>query len=153
MQVLNKQLAIARATAPMEAIKQPAKSTAFPLVSSADFIEHIKGQIDKMHDYSFDLIKACGAEIPDTVLAKYHSGDKSVFSKWLAKNFIDTDKKAIRDFMKNNKVFKSQSIQYMYAFEKILGAANKSDNHEKIIRGLLESDIGKVYQSLKKQIQ
>ncbi len=152
MQTLNKQLAVARATAPMEAIKKAVPTTGFPLVSSSDLIEHIKNQTDKLHDYSYDLIKALGAEIPDTVMAKYHSGDKSVFSKWLAKIFADTNAKKIRDFLKSNKIFKSQSIQYIYAFEKIVSVANKSDKPEVVIKQLADSDLGSVYKALKKQV-
>ncbi|MBO5705321.1 MAG: hypothetical protein J6R99_04860, partial [Alphaproteobacteria bacterium] len=96
MQTLNKQMMVARATAPMDAIKATPTENYGP-VSSADFLAHSEKMFDKLHEQSQDLTRAIGADIPDIVWNKYHAGDKTIFSKWLAKMLNAADKKQVRN--------------------------------------------------------
>ena len=67
MQTLNKQMMVARAAAPMDAIATaPAKNTA-GVISSIDFLKQCEREFDKLHEQSMDLTRATGAEIPDFV--------------------------------------------------------------------------------------
>ncbi len=148
MQTLNKQMMVARATAPMEAIKTtPTES--FGRISSADFLSQSERMFEKLHEQSQDLTRAIGAEIPDIVWKKYHAGDKTIFSKWLAKMLNAADKKQIRNTIKSDTVFKSQSVQFVRSFDKILSGAQEADNADKLTGTLLKTDLGQIYNILK----
>ena len=146
MQTLNKQMMVARATAPMDAIKS-APRTAIAGVSGNDFLKNL--DTDKLHELSMDLTKAIGSEIPDVVWKKYHDGDATIFSKWLAKMLGATDKKQIRDLLKSDSIFRSQASQFVRGFDKILDAADGTDTPDAVKSKLLKSDIGIIYTHLK----
>ena len=151
MQTLNKQMMVARASAPMDAIKA-APMESFGHVSAQDFLAQSEKMFEKLHEQSMDLTRAVGAEIPDVVWKKYHSGDKTIFSKWLAKMLNAAEKKQIRDMMKNDAVFRSQATQFVRSFDKILSAAQQADNSDKVSATLIKTDPGQIYISLKSYV-
>jgi hypothetical protein len=151
MQTLNKQMMVARAAAPMEAITT-APAAAFGRVSSQDFIRQSEKLIEKMHEQSLDLTRSAGVEIPDAVWKKYHGGDKIIFSKWLAKMLGAADKKRVRELLKSDTVFRSQAAQFIRAFAKMLSAAEQSDNAEMLAETLLKTDLGQIYTILKSNV-
>jgi len=144
LQTLNKQMMVARATAPMEAIKAAPAQT-FAKISSQDFIKQSEKMVEKLHEQSMDLTRSIGAEIPDAVLKKYHAGDKTIFSKWLARMLAAAEKKQIRDLLKSDAVFRSQATQFIRAFNKIMTGAEQADNKDMLIETLLKTDLGQVY--------
>ncbi len=146
MQTLNKQMMVARASAPMDAIKS-APAAAVAAVSGVDFLKNI--DFGKLHELSMDLTKAVGAEIPDVVWKKYHDGDATIFSKWLAKMLNASDKKQIRDLLKSDSIFRSQASQFVRGFDKILDAANQTDTPDSVKSKLLKTDVGNIYTHLK----
>ena len=146
MQTLNKQMMVARATAPMDAIKS-APRTAVAGVSGTDFLKNL--DMDKLHELSMDLTRAVGAEIPDVVWKKYHDGDTTIFSKWLSKMLTASDKKQIRELLKSDSIFRSQASQFVRGFDKILDAADGTDTPDAVKSKLLKSDIGNIYTHLK----
>lgn len=148
MQTLNKQMMVARATAPMEAINT-APAASFGRVSSQDFLKQSERMFEKMHEQSLDLTRAIGAEIPDVVWKKYHAGDKTIFSKWLAKMMAAADKKQVRDMLKSDAVFRSQATQFVRSFDKVLAGAQQADNSEKLSATLIKTDLGQIYVALK----
>lgn len=148
MQTLNKQMMVARASAPMDAIKS-APATSFASVSSRDFLKQSERMFEKMHEQSLDLTRATGAEIPDVVWKKYHDGDKTIFSKWLAKMMSAADKKQVRNMLKSDAVFRSQATQFVRSFDNVLGAARQADNADKLAATLIKTDLGQVYVALK----
>lgn len=151
MQTLNKQMMVARASAPMDAIKTaPAKS--FGHISSADFLTQSEQMLAPLHEQSMDLTRVAGAEIPDVVWNKYHSGDKTIFSKWLAKMLAAADKKQIRDMIKNDAVFRRQATQFVRSFDKILNNAQQTDNPDSVSAALIKTDVGHIYISLKSYV-
>lgn len=148
MQTLNKQMMVARATAPMEAINTtPTKN--FGKISSQDFLKQSERLFEKMHEQSIDLTQAIGAEIPDVVWKKYHSGDKTIFSKWLAKMMAAADKKQVREKLKSDAVFRSQATQFVRSFDNVLNGAKQADNTEKLTSTILKTDLGQIYVALK----
>ncbi|MDR1338134.1 MAG: methyl-accepting chemotaxis protein [Rickettsiales bacterium] len=151
MQTLNKQMMVARATAPMEAIKAT-PSASYGRISSADFIRQSEKLMEKIHEQSLDLTRSTGAEIPDAVWQKYHAGDKTIFTKWLARMLGAADKKRVRELLKSDTVFRSQATQFTRSFGKILNAAEQSDNSEMLVGTLLKTDLGQVYVALKSHI-
>lgn len=151
MQTLNKQMMVARATAPMDAIKTAPAET-FGKVSSADFLAQAERMFDKLHDQSQDLTRAIGADIPDVVWKKYHAGDKTIFSKWLAKMLNAADKKQVRSTIKSDAVFKSQAVQFVRSFDKIMSGARDADNPDKLTATLLKTDLGQIYGILKNNL-
>ncbi|MCQ2574838.1 MAG: hypothetical protein MJ156_01895 [Alphaproteobacteria bacterium] len=147
MQNLNKQMVIARASAPMEAIKTtPIES--FKQISKEDFNRQSKTMLNKLHEQSVDLTRSMGADIPEVVTKKYNNGDETIFSKWLAKILTAADKKKIRELIKTDSVFRSQVVQFVHSFEKILTLAKQTTNSEVIIATLSKSDLGRIYNSL-----
>ncbi len=149
MQDLNKQIAVARATAPMEAMKTATPSqSSYGRISSQDFLKQTEKSLAKMHEQSLDLTKATGAEIPDTVWQKYHGGDTAIFSKWLAKMLGMADKKKVQEMIKKDSVFRSQASQFVRSFEKILDGANQTDNGESLKNILLKTELGQIYTRL-----
>ena len=148
MQTLNKQMMVARATAPMDAIKT-APMESFGKISSADFLAQSEKMFEKLHEQSQDLTRATGADIPDVVLKKYHAGDKTIFSKWLAKMMNAADKKQIRNMIKSDTVFRSQATQFVRSFDKIMNGAREADNADKLAATLLKTDLGQIYMALK----
>ena len=151
MQTLNKQMMVARASAPMEAIKTtPAQQ--YGRVSTKDFLAQSEKVFTKMHEQSLDLTRATGVEIPDTIWKKYHDGDKAIFSKWLAKMLTAADKKQIREMLKNDSVFRSQATQFVRSFDNIMTTSKSVDNPDKIATALLRTDLGKIYTALKGHI-
>lgn len=151
MQTLNKQMMVARASAPMDAIKN-APSETFGHISSQDFLAQSEKMFEKLHEQSMDLTRTAGAEIPDVVWKKYHSGDKTIFSKWLAKMLNVADKKRIREMMKGDAVFRSQASQFVRGFDKILNSAKQTDNEDKVSATLIKTDLGQIYVRLKNYV-
>lgn len=151
MQTLNKQMMVARATAPMDAIAT-APGASFGRVSGQDFLKQSERMFEKMHEQSLDLTRAAGAEIPDVVWKKYHGGDKTIFSKWLAKMLNAADKKQIRDLLKSDAVFRSQATQFVRSFDKVLGGAKQADNADQLSATLIKTDLGQIYVALKGHI-
>jgi len=151
MQTLNKQMMVARASAPMDAIKATPTET-FGHISSQDFLAQSERMFEKLHEQSMDLTRTAGAEIPDVVWKKYHSGDKTIFSKWLAKMLDAADKKHIKEMMKSDAVFRSQATQFVRGFDKILANAQQTDNPDKVSGTLVKTDLGRIYISLKNYV-
>lgn len=151
MQTLNKQMMVARASAPMDAIAA-APGTSFGRVSGQDFLKQSERMFEKMHEQSLDLTRAAGAEIPDVVWKKYHGGDKTIFSKWLAKMLNAADKKQIRDLLKSDAVFRSQATQFVRSFDKVLTGAKQADNADQLSSTLIKTDLGQIYVALKGHI-
>lgn len=150
MQTLNKQMMVARAAAPMDAIG--AVPSAAPRVSSRDFVAQSTREFDKMYEQTLDLTRAMGTEIPDVVWKKYHDGDKTIFAKWMAKMIRVTDKKQLRELLKSDSVFNSQATQFVRAFDKIMAAAKQTDTADKLTTALVNTDLGKIYSALKAQL-
>lgn len=151
MQTLNKQMMVARASAPMDAIKSTPTET-FGHVSSQDFLAQSEKMFEKLHEQSMDLTRTAGAEIPDVVWKKYHSGDKTIFSKWLAKMLNAADKKRIKEMMKGDAVFRSQASQFVRGFDKILNSAKQTDNADKVSATLIKTELGQIYVVLKNYV-
>lgn len=151
MQTLNKQMMVARATAPMDAMGV-APAPSYGRVSATDFLKQAERAFENMHDLSLDLTRATGAEIPDVVWKKYHAGDKAIFSKWLAKMMNTADKKQVREMLKNDTVFRRQATQFIRAFDKIMSGAHNVDNPDAVSATLLKTDLGQIYAVLKAHI-
>lgn len=151
MQTLNKQMMVARATAPMDAMGV-APTPSYGRVSTTDFLKQAERAFENMHDLSLDLTRATGADIPDVVWKKYHDGDKAIFSKWLAKMMGAADKKQVREMLKNDTVFRRQATQFIRAFDKILSGTKNADNPDKVAATLLKTDLGQIYAVLKANI-
>ena len=146
MQTLNKQMMVARATAPMDAIKSAPKA-AVAAASGVDFLKTV--DFDKLHELSMDLTQAIGAEIPDVVWKKYHDCDKTIFSKWLSKMLTASDKKQIRDLLKSDTIFRSQAAQFVRGFDKIMEVGLQTDTPDAVKSKLLKTDVGNIYSHLK----
>lgn len=151
MQTLNKQMMVARAAAPMDAIGTV--PTTAPRVSSRDFVAQSTHEFDKMYEQTLDLTRTMGSDIPDVVWKKYHDGDKTIFAKWMAKMVRAADKKQIRDLIKSDSVFNSQATQFVRSFDKIMTAAKQTDTPDKLAAALLKTDLGIIYSALAPQIQ
>lgn len=151
MQTLNKQMMVARATAPMDAMGV-APTPSYGRVSATDFLKQAERAFENMHDLSLDLTRATGADIPDVVWKKYHDGDKAIFSKWLAKMMGAADKKQVREMLKNDTVFRRQATQFIRAFDKILSGTKNADNPDNVATTLLKTDSGQIYAVLKANI-
>ena len=149
MQTLNKQMMVARAAAPMDAIKTAPATQQYGRVSASDFIAQSEKLFGKLHEQSLDLTRAIGVDIPDSIWKKYHDGDSAIFSKWLAKMLTAADKKQIRETLKKDSVFRSQASQFVRAFDKIMTAAQSADNPDKVSAALVKTDLGKIYSALK----
>lgn len=151
MQSLNKQMAVARATAPMEAIKNiPVQK--FAALSTKDFLANSEKLFEKLYEQSVDLTRASGADIPEIIWKKYNDGDNKIFAKWLVKMFAASDKKQIKEMLKNDKVFYSQAVQFVRNFEKILNGAEQTDDAAKVKNALLKTDLGVIYTTIHKSI-
>ena len=147
MQSLHKQMMIARAHAPMDAIKVPV-SRPVGRISSTDLIRQSEKMFEKIHEQSVDLVNSTGADVPDSVWKKYHDGDKTIFTKWFAKILENADKKQIKQLLKSDNVFNSQTKQFIRSFDKILSAAGHANDSERLIKTLLSTELGKVYNIL-----
>ena len=151
MQSLNKQMMVARASAPMDAIKV-APATTYKPVSTKDFLNQTDKLFDKLYEQSVDLTRASGAQIPDVVWKRYNDGDNKVFAKWLVKMFEASNKKQIRETLKSDKVFNSQAIQFMRNFEKILNGAEQTNDADTVKTALLKTDLGVIYEIIRKNM-
>ncbi len=151
MQTLNKQMMVARAAAPMDAMGV-APAPSYGRVSATDFLKQAEHAFENMHDLSLDLTRATGADIPDVVWKKYHDGDKAIFSKWLAKMMNAADKKQVREMLKNDTVFRRQATQFIRAFNKILSGVHNVDNPDAVSAALLKTDVGQIYTALKAHV-
>ena len=151
MQSLNKQMMIARASAPMEAIKV-APGASFKPVSTKDFLSNVDKLFEKLYEQAVDLTRASNAEIPEVVWNKYNGGDTKIFAKWLVKTLAATDKKQIRELLKSDKIFSSQAAQFVRNFEKILNGAEQTNDAEKLKATLLKTDLGIIYATIHKNV-
>ena len=149
MQTLNKQMMVARATAPMDAISATPSAAAYGRVSASDFLKQSDKMLEKLHEQTLDLTRAAGVEIPDVVWKKYHAGDKTIFSKWFAKIMSAADKKQVREMLKSDSVFRSQATQFVRSFDKVLNAARAADGTDKLAGTLAKTDLGQIYIALK----
>jgi methyl-accepting chemotaxis protein len=151
MQSLNKQMMIARASAPMDAIKATPVPGYKPL-STKDFLNNVDKLFEKLYEQSVDLTRASGSDIPDIVWKKYNDGDNKIFAKWLVKMLDATDKKQIRELLKSDKVFNSQATQFIRNFEKILAGAEQTNDADKLKSTLLKTDLGTIYNTIRKSM-
>ncbi len=151
MQSLNKQMMVARASAPMDAIKV-APSTPFKPISTKDFMNQTEKLFEKLYEQAVDLTRASNAEIPEIVWNKYNDGDTKIFAKWLVKMFNATDKKQIHELLRSDKIFNSQATQFVRNFEKILNGANQTNDADKVKTALLKTDLGTIYSIIHKNI-
>ncbi len=151
MQSLNKQMMVARASAPMDAIKV-APSASYKPISTKDFMAQTDKLFEKLYEQSVDLTRASGANIPDIVWNKYNDGDNRIFAKWLVKMFNATDKKQISNMLKSDKVFNSQAVQFVRNFEKILNSADQTNDADKVKAALLKTDLGIIYTTISKNM-
>lgn len=151
MQSLNKQMMVARASAPMDAIKV-APATSYKPISTKDFMLSADKLFEKLYEQSVDLTRASGAQIPEIVWKKYNDGDNKIFAKWLVKMFNATDKKQIRDMLKSDKVFNSQATQFVRNFEKVLNGAEQTNDADKVKKALLNTDLGIIYNTIHKNV-
>lgn len=151
MQSLNKQMMVARASAPMDAIKV-APVTNYKPLSTKDFMAQTDKMFEKLYEQSVDLTRASGATIPDIVWNKYNDGDNKIFAKWLVKMFNATNNKQIKELLKSDKVFHSQATQFVRNFEKILSGAEQTNEANKVKTALLKTDLGVIYTALSKNI-
>ncbi|MCL2538013.1 MAG: hypothetical protein FWE52_00830 [Alphaproteobacteria bacterium] len=154
MKTLTTQMAETKASAPMKALsKESPKSvgpvTAMPTMAAQDFIASAGSVIERLHELSVDLTRSVGAEIPDAVWAKYHAGDKTIFSKWFAKMLGAADKRKVKDLLKQDAVFRSQATQFVRGFTKMMAGAEQTDNKEMITATLLKTDLGQMYMALR----
>lgn len=149
MQSLNKQMMVARASAPMDAIKV-APNNQFNPISTKDFLNTVDKMFEKLYEQSVDLTRASNAQIPDIVWNKYHNGDNKIFAKWLVKMFNATDKRQIRELLKSDKIFNSQAMQFVRNFEKILNGAEQTNDANKVRSLLLKTDLGAIYNAIHK---
>ena len=146
LQTWNKQMMVARASAPMDAIKS-APQMAVAAASGTDFLKNV--DFSKLNELSMDLTQAIGGEIPDVVWKKYHDGDKTIFAKWLSKMLTASGKKQIRELLKSDSIFRSQASQFVRGFDKILDAAEQTDTPDTVKSKLLKTDLGNIYTNLK----
>ncbi|MBQ6110011.1 MAG: methyl-accepting chemotaxis protein [Alphaproteobacteria bacterium] len=151
MQSLHKQMMVARAAAPMDAIKVAPVAVTKPL-STKDFLGTVDTIFNKLYEQSVDLTRAVGADIPNVVWKKYNDGDNKIFAKWLVKMFAATDKKQIHELLKSDNVFQSQAAQFMRNFEKILDGAEQTNDATKVKNAVLKSDLGTIYTAIKKSL-
>ena len=151
MESLNKQMMVARASAPMDAIKV-APSAPFKPISTKDFLSNADKLFEKLYEQAVDLTRASNAEIPEIVWNKYNNGDNKIFAKWLVKMFNATDKKQIRELLKSDKIFNSQATQFVRNFEKILNGANQTNDADKVKTALMKTDLGTIYTAIHKNI-
>ena len=151
MQSLNKQMMVARASAPMDAIKVAPTKNYKPL-STSDFMAQTDKLFEKLYEQAVDLTRASGTNIPDIIWERYNNGDNKIFAKWLVKMFDATSKKQIKEILKNDKIFNAQATQFIRNFEKILIGAEQTNDAQKVKDALLKTDLGIVYNSLVKNI-
>jgi len=152
MQNLNKQMMVARASAPMEAIKAvPIEN--FKKISEEDFNKQSKNMFSKLYEQVVDLTRSMGAEIPSVVTKKYDNGDDTIFAKWLAKILGAADKRQIKELIKTDSVFRSQVVQFIHSFDKILALAKQTNNSDSIMSNMSKSDLGRVYNALNAYIK
>jgi uncharacterized coiled-coil DUF342 family protein len=150
MQTLNRQMTEAKASAPMQAIsKAPVRAAPVVKITAAEFAKISEPLAGRLHELSVDLTRAVGAEIPESIWNKYNSGDRDIFSKWFAKMLSAADKRRVKELMKGDAVFRSQSSQFVRGFGKMLAAAEQSDNPDMICAALLNTELGQIHQSLK----
>lgn len=153
MQTLNKQMMVARATAPMDAINTaPGTASSYGRINTSDFLKQSERMFENLHEQTLDLTRAAGAEIPDVIWKKYHAGDKTIFSKWFAKVLTNADKKQVREMLKSDTVFRSQATQFVRSFDKILTAAKQADGTDKLAGTLAKTDLGQIYIALKGRV-
>ncbi len=148
MQTLNKQMMVARATAPMDAINAVPSAPSYGRVSPQDFLKQSERLFEKLHEQTMDLTRSAGVEIPDVIWKKYHGGDQTIFSKWFAKIMNAADKKQIKEMLKTNAAFRSQATQFVRSFEKILTAARQADGSDKLASTITKTDLGQIYIAL-----
>ena len=151
MQTLNKQMMVARAAAPMEAISARPTET-FARVSGRDFLTTNVHEFDKLYEQAVDMTRTMGQDIPDVVWQKYHDGDKTIFAKWLAKMLKATDKRQIRELLKSNNVFRSQAMQFIRGFDKILSGAKQTDTPDAVLATLAKTDLGMIHSAISPQL-
>ena len=147
MQSLNKQMMVARASAPMDAIKVTPAPT-FKPISTKDFLNQADKLFTKLYEQSVDLTRTSGSEIPEIIWKKYNDGDTKIFAKWLAKVFAATNKKQIRELLKSDSVFRSQANQFARNFAKVLAGAEQTNDAEHVKSLLLKTDLGIIYNAI-----
>ena len=147
MQSLNKQMMVARASAPMDAIKV-APATSYKPISAKDFSATIESVFDNLYALSKDLTCATGADIPNVVWNKFNDGDNKIFAKWLVKILNASNKKQIQDLLKKDKILNSQATQFVRSFDKLLQGAHQTDDAKNLVSTIMKSDLGTIYKHL-----
>ena len=63
-----------------------------------------------------------------------------------------TNKKQVRELLKNNSVFRSQATQFVRSFENILTTAKQTDTPDKLVVALTKTELGQIYSVISPQL-
>jgi hypothetical protein len=105
----------------------PVISSGGNIEGSADFGSILDNVAAGLHDQSFDLIKSLIAKIPEKVMLKYDSGERDIFSRWLAGILMKADKRALAKKLKDDIIFKNQADQFVRGYGKLEAIGGPGD--------------------------
>ena len=69
-----------------------------------------------------------------------------------AKMLKATDKRQIRELLKSNNVFRSQAMQFIRGFDKILSGAKQTDTPDAVLATLAKTDLGMIHSAISPQL-
>lgn len=81
----------------------------------------------------------------DDLWKKYYEGDKSVFTRYLAKNMTKKEVIAIREDYEKKTDFRIIVDKYLDDFDTLIAAARNNDHAGTLLTMISGSDIGKIY--------
>lgn len=88
----------------------------------------------------------------DDLWKKYYEGDRSAFSRYLAKNMTKKEVVAIRDDYEKKTDFRLIVDKYLDDFDTLVAAAKENDHAGTLLAMISGSDIGKIYYILSRAL-
>ncbi len=145
----------------IQALSQASKSAEEQIVvldkkqadaSTDRFIKDTGFIIERLQSFAVDITRIFQPAVEEELWKKYYEGDKSAFSRHLARVLDKQKVAAIRSKFEKDSEFRGYVTRYLAEFDTILGRAKANERSGIMTAILIGSDIGRVYMVLSRTL-
>ena len=120
--------------------------------STDRFIKDTGFIIERLQSFAVDITRIFQPDVEEELWKKYYEGDKSAFSRYLARVLDKQKVAAIRSKFEKDPEFRGYVTRYIAEFDTILGRAKANERSGIMTAILIGSDIGRVYMILSRTL-
>ena len=120
--------------------------------STDRFIKDTGFIIERLQSFAVDITRIFQPAVEEELWKKYYEGDKSAFSRYLARTLDKQKVASIRAKFEKDAEFRGYVTRYLAEFDTILGRAKANERSGIMTAILIGSDIGRVYMILSRTL-